>query len=292
MGLLNKILTAINGALPVQIYGPSLPSSPTLEGNPLGTADESSTGEIGLKVIVIADRSAPSGAGEEVQGTAADGSIAVGNPVQIGGVVVAANGAYDPNYSIGQIAKLAIDQSTGALIVQLGGSYSIGGALNEGAVGVSTRGVGTSTPLATSPFNLQQDFTTFIPNAIGAVQFQQIQDENTGGILSQPVRSNTASSTAYENSRVIKASPGIVYNLSGYNSKATAQFIQIFNSTTVPADTAIPIFTGTAAGLSNFNFNFGPLGLSFSTGVSISNSSTGATKTIGSADCFFSVSSL
>lgn len=58
----NKILTAINGFLGVQFFGmvnedgsPKLTT--VLEGTPLGTTDESSSGEVGAKVIVIADRS-------------------------------------------------------------------------------------------------------------------------------------------------------------------------------------------------------------------------------------------
>jgi hypothetical protein len=51
----------------------------------------------------------------QVQGTAADDSPAVGNPVQVGGVAV--SGAYAPAYADGDAAKLAIDGATGALLV-------------------------------------------------------------------------------------------------------------------------------------------------------------------------------
>lgn len=58
---LNKILTSINGWLKVQIYGQTdINGNPlvsdTLEGHALGTSDQSSTGELGTKVIVIAQR--------------------------------------------------------------------------------------------------------------------------------------------------------------------------------------------------------------------------------------------
>lgn len=95
------------------------------------------------------------------------------------------------------------------------------------------------------------------------------------------------SSTAQETSRVLKASAGSLVALTVYNGKATAQFIQIFNSTTVPADTAVPVYSVTVPGLSNFVFDFQSAGAPFTTGISISNSSTQPTKTIGSADCFF-----
>ncbi len=55
---MNKILTSLNQALAVQIYslvdsaGNPVESS-TLSGLPLGTSDGSSTGELGLKVILL-----------------------------------------------------------------------------------------------------------------------------------------------------------------------------------------------------------------------------------------------
>lgn len=58
----NKLLTATNAVLGAQFYGlvdqfgqPLL--TQVLEGVPLGTSDETTTGEAGVKVIVIADRS-------------------------------------------------------------------------------------------------------------------------------------------------------------------------------------------------------------------------------------------
>src|SRR5690349_3061459 len=42
-----------------------------------------------------------------------------------------------------------------------------------------------------------------------------------------------ASSTIYENSRIIKLGAGNLYSLDGYNSKGSAQFIQLFDSATV-----------------------------------------------------------
>lgn len=97
------------------------------------------------------------------------------------------------------------------------------------------------------------------------------------------------SSSALEASHVIKASAGNLYTVTGYNSRTSSQFIQVFNSTTVPADTTVPIYTFIVAAQSNFSLDFGLLGENFSTGIAISNSSTVATKTIGSADCWFTV---
>lgn len=98
---------------------------------------------------------------------------------------------------------------------------------------------------------------------------------------------STVTSTAYEASHVVKASAGILFLLQGYNSRTSGQFIQIFNSATVPADTTAPAITFWVPAQSNFSIDFSKFGRYFSTGISVSNSSTGATKTIGSGDVWF-----
>ncbi len=94
-------------------------------------------------------------------------------------------------------------------------------------------------------------------------------------------------STAAETGHILKGSAGRLYKVMGYNGKSTSQFIQIHNTTTVPSDTAVPIHSYPAPPLSHFNFDFGSIGDYYATGISICNSSTQATKTVGSADCWF-----
>ena len=80
-----------------------------------------------------------------------------------------------------------------------------------------------------------------------------------------------------------------VYGFTVYNSKASAQWILMFDATTLPADTAVPLMAFNLPSASTLSVYYGPMGRLFRRGLILCNSSTDTTKTIGSADCFFDV---
>lgn len=96
-----------------------------------------------------------------------------------------------------------------------------------------------------------------------------------------------ATSVVYENARIVKAGAGRLYGLAGYSSRASAQFVQVFDAALIPADGAVPVLLFTVPTVTNFSLYFGPMGRWFYRGIVVCNSSTGPTKTIGAADTWF-----
>jgi hypothetical protein len=81
----------------------------------------------------------------------------------------------------------------------------------------------------------------------------------------------------------------VVYGFTVYSTNAAAQFLNVFDASTVPADSAVPLFSWPLAAHNGAAFGFTPRGRQFQTGLVLCNSSTDSDKTIGAADCFFDV---
>jgi len=160
----------------------------------------------------------------------------------------------------------------GAVTVADGADITLGAKADTAA----TTDTGTFSGIALTKRQLQT-LATIATNTTGAATAAN-QWVGTGTVVS---------SSALEASHVLKAGAGTLVQIIGYNSKTSAQFIQLFNSATVPADTTVPIAVFTVPATSNFSFDTPHTGLPFATGIAVSNSSTAATKTVGSADCFF-----
>ena len=98
-----------------------------------------------------------------------------------------------------------------------------------------------------------------------------------------------SASTADEASRVVKASAGVLHGFVVRNKKTSSQWIQFHDASSLPADTAVPLFALEIGAGQQLAVDAAEGGIPFSTGIVICNSSTEYTKTIGSADCAFVV---
>lgn len=94
---------------------------------------------------------------------------------------------------------------------------------------------------------------------------------------------------AVANSLVAFTGQGRVLGISISSTRASSQFIQVFNASSVPADGAVPLISIDIATVVAKAIAFDPYGRWFTIGCVVCNSSTQGTKTIGSADCLFDV---
>lgn len=107
-------------------------------------------------------------------------------------------------------------------------------------------------------------------------------------IEQRPILPSNNKTTVLAASLVVVAASCRVVEIRVTNTKASAQYIQLHNSTTLPADTSVPFDIFYVPALTTVSYS--PSSEVFlSNGLVVCNSSTAATKTIGSADCWFNV---
>jgi hypothetical protein len=199
------------------------------------------------------------------------------------------------------IGKMGIDQTTPGTT----NGVQVNAALPVGANVIGKVSIDQTTPGTTNLVALAANQSVNVAQINGMAPLMGAGNTGTGSprvtiatdqatLPTQVVTSSSSTnansslaSTALEASHVIKASAGRLFQLTGVNTKTSAQYIQVFNSTTVPADTTAPVLLAYVPAGATFSWDFGDVGRYFSTGIAVSNSSTAATKTIGSADCWF-----
>ena len=120
-----------------------------------------------------------------------------------------------------------------------------------------------------------------------ADMLEELRDDLSGE-YSLPLPDNSTS-LALEASRIVKSGAGRLWGITGTSNLASAQFIQVFDSATLPADGAIPVIVISVPALNDFSWDGGQKGRAFRRGIVVCNSTTLATKTIGAANCWFDV---
>lgn len=119
------------------------------------------------------------------------------------------------------------------------------------------------------------------------INYQGTTLDSTNDSISQiPSIHSNINTSALASSLIVKASAGRLYRVKVHNNLAGTQFIQIHDAASVPANGAVPEIIYLAPASTSFEIPI-PEGMSFTTGIVITNSSTAATKTLGAADCWF-----
>lgn len=137
----NVILDANNDPIVVTGFNglSTLVGTSTLTFLPLGTPGDSTTGPVGIKVVMVGSGTSST----IVQGTAADNAVSVGNPVYVGGLAVAGS-TYAPAYTAGDAAALAVDKDSGGLLVHMR-TLTTSDAITNTPIGYSFLNITTAT---------------------------------------------------------------------------------------------------------------------------------------------------
>lgn len=123
------------------------------------------------------------------------------------------------------------------------------GVLNDGNFNINSI---TTLPALPAGTNLIGDIAT------------AIRTNATNAIVSNARLVSAAAST---NGTVVKASAGRVYKIEGYNAAAAVRYLKFSNSTTITVGTTAVVDTFALKPNDYFDFNFGPIGRGYSTGI-------------------------
>ena len=171
----------------------------------------------------------------------------------------------------------AIQSNASNLLV----TASQGGTWNIGSIN-STVNIATSGAITVAQSNASNLAATVNIASAQTVQTKEIPDATLTYCPS------SATTAAYQSNLVVKGSAGVLFFLSGHNSKSSGQFIQVHNFGSLPSDNAVPTIIFWVPAQTSFSLDFGgKFGRYFSNGITICNSSNGAFKTLGAADCWF-----
>lgn len=97
------------------------------------------------------------------------------------------------------------------------------------------------------------------------------------------------SSAAQEASAIVKAAKGGLIGFFMHNGNVAQRFLQVFDSATLPADGAVPVFSFPVAPSAVFIPTMPGISMPFQKGIVVCTSTTFLTKTIGTADALFTV---
>ena len=100
------------------------------------------------------------------------------------------------------------------------------------------------------------------------------------------------SSIALESGRQVLTGQAYLTSFTVLNTNTAAQYIQLHDVSQPPGSGAVPALVFTAAAAANLVIAYSLPGRRFHRGIYITNSSTAATLTVGSADCFFDVQTI